>query len=38
MTRRRWIILAIVVVALIVVALNPDFQAGIRDGLDGAGR
>jgi hypothetical protein len=38
MTRRRWVILAIVVVVLFVLALNPDFQAGLRDGLGGAGR
>jgi hypothetical protein len=35
----RWLVIAIVVVVvLVVLALNPDFQTGIREGLRDAGR
>ena len=35
---RWWILVAIVAVVVVALALNPEFQAGLRDGLRGAGR
>jgi hypothetical protein len=35
---RWWILVAIVVVVVVGLALNPEFQAGLREGLRGAGR
>jgi hypothetical protein len=35
---RWWFVIAFVALVVVVLALNPEFQAGLRDGFQGAGR